>query len=171
MFVNALNRFHMLYILVVFTISQPPTITPILPFSPSWASLGFAWRMHVWVSWINTHYSTTALIIFLRSLLLASSWLNTPSLFLFLCLCAYIHLVSFCFTMSSLPVLGPPTCHPSLTFLSLCPAPMWLRCFRWHPKTYSGILATSEHDFKQPAAPPQVGFWWSGFVTCQSCWE
>lgn len=37
------------------------------------------------------------------------------------CLCAYVPRV---FTMSSLPVLGPPTCHPSLTFLSLCPAPI-----------------------------------------------
>lgn len=68
MFVHALNRFHPRCAHNLTT----STITPILPFPPSWVKHP-SWALHVWVSWINTHYSITVFIIFLRSLLLASS--------------------------------------------------------------------------------------------------
>lgn len=118
----------------------------------------FAWHMHDWVSWCDTHCSHTVLVwsffLCVCALLTASSTLNTLSLCLYIffivvclsvCLLCY-RLSYFVFTSSGLPDLLslPPLPFPVST--------LWLRHFRWHPQTYSGFLTQSGHDPKWPTA-------------------
>ncbi len=106
----------------------------------------------------------------------ASSTLNMLSLsmcvlftycrvFVFVFFCGIV-----CCIVSS-PILAPPTSPslPTRPFLSLCLAPFWLKCFRWHPQTHSGILTQSGHDPEWPRAP-STGVQRPGLVTGQSCW-
>lgn len=88
--------------------------------------------------------------------------------------CAFYVLSCVCLCVGcivSSPVLDPHNLlpSPSVPFLPFpLSAPFWLRCFRRHPQTHSGIFTQSGHDPKWPAAP-QTGVHRFGLVTGQPC--
>lgn len=151
------------------------------PLSLGWTlSLGpwlFAWQMHDWVSWLNTHSPHTVFawwVFFCEACFLPRPrWTSSlcPCVNYMYCLCVFCYCPLYCvFMCSGPPNLSPSPPLPSLPFLSFCPAPFLLRHFRWHPQTHSGILTQSGHDPEWQTAP-QAGVQWPGLVTGQSCWQ
>lgn len=131
--------------------------------------------MHDWVSWLRIHSSHSLRFVLLY---FASCFIHTQRVFsVYLCLCAWVLLfffvpymfvfvlVLFCLYLSG-PLPSPTSYRtlPSLSSLSFCPVPLWLRCSRRHSQTYSGVLTKSGHDTEWPAAP-QTGVKRFGLVT------